>query len=107
MKLINYKIQNMTILNKIKAGLLSLCFPMLILMSCNKDLEQFPEPSPVTSTGLSLAKTLQANDTLFYLILEKGGMLSTLNDSSRRFTVIAPTNAAMKSFISAATGGAI
>jgi len=48
-----------------------------------------------------------ADDTLFYKIVVRGGMQNLINDKSKTFTVFSPNNAAVRQFVSGASGGLI
>ncbi|MEO8769096.1 MAG: fasciclin domain-containing protein [Ferruginibacter sp.] len=90
-----------------KIGFLSAIAAMLILSSCNKDLEQFSEAAPVTPTGNSLGATLAANpdDSLYLVLVKRGGLLETINNTATTFTMFVPGNNAMRSFVAAVSGG--
>jgi hypothetical protein len=81
---------------------------MFILSSCNKDLEQFSTPVSVAPTGITLGKTLLSipDDSLYYKLVVKSGLLAKINDSTLTFTMFVPNNAAMRGFINAISGGA-
>ncbi len=74
-----------------------------ILISCNKDVEQFAEPVVVPPTGLALGETLAASapDALFYKTLVKANKVALLNDKTKTFTVLSPDNNAVKTFLTA------
>jgi uncharacterized surface protein with fasciclin (FAS1) repeats len=98
-------------LKNIFKGTIAIAASALVFSSCNKDLDTFPPiPTPVypsnttSNVGASFAN---ANDTLFYRLLVKSGLLPLLSDSSRRFTIFAPTDSAMRRFCSTASGGAL
>jgi len=82
---------------------------MFILSSCNKDVEQFATPVVVAPAGLALGETIAtiADDSLYYRMIVRGGMLTTINTKSNIFTMFVPNNAAMRQFVTAASGGAI
>lgn len=82
--------------------LLSICLATLVLItSCNKDVEQFPESFNVP-TGVKLGDTIKntPSQSLFYDLLVKTQLINELNDSSRSFTVFAPNNEAIKEVVS-------
>ena len=56
-----------------------------ILISCNKDVEQFDEPVVVPPSGLALGETLaaSADDALFYKTLVKANKVALLNDKTK------------------------
>ncbi len=91
--------------------LLALTAMMLILSSCNKDLEQLTAPAVVTPTGLTLGQAIAAipNDSLYYKLILRAGpaTLATINTRSLRFTMFVPDNAAMRQFINVISGGAV
>ena len=99
------------ITNKIKIGLLLAFSVMLILSSCNKDVEQLNGPAYVAPVGLSLAETIAAtpNDSLYYRMIVKagGGLLQLIGNRSTYFTMFVPDNNAMRVFINAASGGLV
>jgi uncharacterized surface protein with fasciclin (FAS1) repeats len=104
------------IINKIKTGSLIAVAAMAVLASCNKDMPAIEgptpiSPNPVPSTARALGDTLntpaRANDSLFYKLIVRGGMLATLNNKQATYTMFVPTNAAMRTFLTAASGGAI
>lgn len=82
--------------NMMKASSVLAVSAMMILSSCNKDLEQFKETTP-TPTGLSIEETLLATpgDSLFNRIVIKGGMAATLNDKNLTHTLFVPDNNAV------------
>ena len=101
----------MKIFNRMKTGLSLLIVSAMLMVSCNKDLEQFPStPAPVP-TGSTIGETLRNTDTdsLFYRLILKSGTatLATLNNAANRYTLFVPDNNAMKIFINAASGGLI
>jgi uncharacterized surface protein with fasciclin (FAS1) repeats len=89
--------------------LLAITAMMFILSACNKDLEQFATPVVVAPAGLALGETIAtiADDSLYYKMIVRGGMLTTLNTKSNIFTMFVPNNAAMRQFVAAASGGAL
>ena len=82
----------------------------ILLTSCNKDLENFATiPTPVYPSGTTMGRTIASNpnDSLWYRMLLRSGLVNQFNDSTRTFTVFAVDNAGMKVFVNAATGGFI
>lgn len=81
--------------------------------SCNKGLEEIGGPPFVTpmppGNGKALGDTLatKANDSLYYKIIVKAGLLATLNNKANQYTVFVPTNSAVRTFVTAITGGAV
>lgn len=82
---------------------------VFILSSCNKSLEQFATPVVTPPAGLALGETIAtiADDSLYYRMIIRGGMLATINNKSTAFTMFVPNNAAMRQFVTAASGGAV
>jgi uncharacterized surface protein with fasciclin (FAS1) repeats len=89
--------------------LLAITAMMFILSSCNKDVEQLATPVVVAPTGLALGETIAtiADDSLYYRMIVRAGLLTTINTKSNIFTMFVPNNAAMRQFVTAASGGAI
>ena len=89
--------------------LLAITAMMFILSSCNKSLEQFPAPAVVAPAGLALGETIAtiADDSLYYRMILRGGMLPAINNKSNQFTMFVPNNAAIRQFVTAASGGLI
>jgi uncharacterized surface protein with fasciclin (FAS1) repeats len=89
--------------------LLAITAMMFILSSCNKDLEQFATPVVTAPTGLALGETIAtiADDSLYYRMIVRAGMLSAINNKANTFTMFVPNNAAMRQFVAFASGGAI
>lgn len=104
----------MYIINKIKNRLALSALVLVLLSSCNK---LYVDPTPIVPpgdvAGNTLAKALAAspNDSLFYRLVIKSGILTatpaTITDSTLRFTMFVPDNNAMKVFINAASGGLV
>ena len=98
--------------NKIKNIVLAFAGAMVVLSSCNKDVEQFAEAQvPGVSSSKALGDTLgtsaRANDSLYYRLIVRAGLLSTLNNKATTLTLFVPTNAAMRAFINAISGGLV
>ena len=99
-----------SITKKITGALLIAFTAIAFLTSCNKDVEQFANiPLPPVTTAKTLGDSIYAipRDTLFYKILQKGGLLPFINNRLNNFTIYVPDSTAVKQFISAATGGAV
>ena len=81
--------------------LLAISAMMIILSSCNKDLEQFPAPAIVAPAGLALGETIATipDDSLYYRLIVKAGMLAAVNNKATIFTMYVPNNAAMRQFL--------
>ena len=88
--------------------LLAVAAMMFILSSCNKDRGQFPAPAVVAPTGLALGETIAtiANDSLYYKLIVRGGMLASVDNRATIFTMYVPDNNAMRNFINLISGGA-
>ena len=96
--------------NHLRVSFLAIVSGLLFLTSCNKELEQLaPIARPVYPTGNGVAATIAAipSDSLYYRLLVRSGLVSTLNDSTKSFTLFATDNNGMKIFVNAASGGAI
>ncbi len=97
--------------NNFKTGSIILATAIMLLTACNKDVEQIgatpvvPAISSLRALGDTLSKS--TNDSLFYKVLARAGKLTLLNDKSRSFTIFSPDNNAIRTFITAATGGLI
>lgn len=89
--------------------LLAISAMMLILSSCNKDVEQFATPVVTTPTTPALGETIAtiADDSLYYRMIVRAGLLTTINNKSNIFTMFVPNNAAMRQFVTAASGGLV
>jgi uncharacterized surface protein with fasciclin (FAS1) repeats len=79
------------------ASILSMLLLLVAMVSCNKDV---PAPVPVTfppnGTTPTLATLLDAPDmTILKAAVTKAGLISSLSNTSLRFTVFAPDDAAM------------
>lgn len=96
--------------NKIKKAGLLFIIATTILFSCNKNVQQFAEPSIAPpATGKTLGETIAATatDSLFYKLIVKGGLLPTINNKAATYTIFVPDNNAMKLFINAISGGLV
>ncbi|MFM6926024.1 MAG: hypothetical protein ACKOU7_11025, partial [Ferruginibacter sp.] len=89
--------------------LLAFSAMMFILSACNKDVEQFAVPATVTPSTPALGETIAtiADDSLYYRMIVRSGLLTTINTKSNIFTMFVPNNAAMRQFVAAASGGAV
>jgi Fasciclin domain len=90
-------------------SLLAVLAVMFILASCNKDLEQIQSPAAPAPSGLALGESIAAipDDSLYYKMILRGGMLTTLNNKTATFTLFVPNNQAVRNFISGLSGGVI
>lgn len=97
------------IMNQIKkAGLLCLT-GTAFLVSCNKDVQQFAVPVVTPPTGVSLGETISAtaSDSLYYKIILKSGLLSTINNKATTYTMFVPDNAAVIASFGGTMGSAL
>jgi hypothetical protein len=94
---------------KIKSWGAAIIALLFVLTSCNKDVQQFPVTPPTPASGISLGETLKAtaDDSLYYRMIIRGGMLTTINNLSATYTMFVPGNAAVRQFVNVASGGAI
>ncbi len=88
------------ITKRLKIHLLLAISAIMILSACNKDLEQLAAPAVVAPAGLALGETIAtiADDSLYYRLIVRGGMLTTINNKATTFTMFVPNNAAMRQF---------
>ena len=98
-----------SIKNKFKTGSFILATAVMALSACNKGVIDIPGSTPVVPSGLTLGATLAAtpNDSLFYRMVVRGGMLSTISSTTNSFTVFVADNNAMRQFVNVASGGLI
>ena len=103
----------LSILTKFKSGVfLILTAAAFVLSSCNKDLQEFPDPNAnalLPQTGLSIVGTLAATptDSLFNRIITRSGLGGALSNTATAFTLFVPDNNAVRAFITAASGGLV
>jgi len=96
--------------NILKTGGMLVLGTGIILSACNKAPDEIgiitpPSPSPDAAIGDVLKGN--AEDSLFYKMVVRAGMLTTLNDKAKTLTVFSPNNAAVRQFVSGASGGLI
>lgn len=99
-----------SITKKITGALLIAFTAIAFLTSCNKDVEQFADiPLPVVTTAKTIGDSIYAipRDTLFYKILQKGGLLPIINNRLNNFTIYVPDSNAVKRYINAITLGVV
>lgn len=101
----------MKLINKIKNIAAPVLVAGVLFASCNKAPEA-PVPNVIPAnpaSGISLAATITANadDSLFNRLVIRTGSQATLANTTNRYTVYVPNNAAMRNFVNAASGGAI
>jgi len=102
------------IAKRIKTGILLSLAAIAILSSCNKDMEQFASPAYVAPTLPALGTTIASipDDSLYYKLIVRGGMLTTINTLTtinsqvNVFTLFVPNNQAMRNFCNLISGGA-
>ena len=99
-------------MKNIKFQILAVASVMLLLASCNKDLEQFPETPVTPATGPTLNAVMASNtsDSLYYRMLKRVGLDVVLADSAKAHTLFVPSNTAIKTVLSglaAQAGGTI
>ena len=91
-------------------GLVTVTGACLLLTACNKELV---DPGDITipgnPVGINIGNGIRttADDSLFYRIVQKAGLTAMLMDTTKSYTIWVPNNAAVRSFVSAATGGQI
>jgi len=86
------------ILKQIAPAVMAFAVFIVALPSCNKgvnDIGGTPPLSPnVISTNRAIGDTLntsaRANDSLFFKLVVRGGMLATLNNKNVTYTLFAP-----------------
>lgn len=96
--------------NDIKKAVLAVSVVAATFTACNKAPDEIGEiPKPTISSLRAVGDTLRfsAEDSLFYKVIVRGAMLNTLNDKTKGYTLFAPNNAAVRQFVSGASGGLI
>ena len=90
-------------------SLMSVAAILFFTTSCNKEMEQFPDAVVTPVTGPTLDQVLQSNadDSLYYRMIVRGGQLGLINSAANSYTMFVPNNNGMKAFINAASGGLI
>lgn len=82
---------------------------LLLLVSCNKDLEQLSEAPVIPQSGPTLNEVLGSipGDSLYYKMVSRLGLNAVLADSTKYHTLFVPSNEAIKPVLSviAAQGG--
>ncbi|MFN8243138.1 MAG: fasciclin domain-containing protein [Ferruginibacter sp.] len=76
----------------ITTGFLLIFGAVVILSSCNKDVEQFSDPVPVTSPTLADIINTDANYSILKNALTRTGIISMLATKGGTYTVFAPDN---------------
>ncbi len=92
-----------TYFSKTRLFLSTLVIVSLMIISCNKNLEQFAENPALQPTGQTLDNVLLGNtdDSLYFNLLKRGGLLSMLQDSSKSYTLFVANNNGIKPVLSA------
>jgi uncharacterized surface protein with fasciclin (FAS1) repeats len=88
--------------NKIVNIILSAATVLLLMTSCNKELEQFPEGAVVPATGPTLNQVMQnnADDSLYYKMITRIGLNTVLADTTKFHTLFVANNNGMKLLLS-------
>ena len=88
--------------NKIVNIILSAATVMLLMTSCNKELEQFPDGAVIPGTGPTLNQVMQGNtdDSLYYKMITRIGLNSVLADSTKFHTLFVANNNGVKLLLS-------
>lgn len=96
----------------LRSAMLPVLASVALLSSCNKDLDQMPDPTPAPTT-LSVGQFIATSPsyTLFRSAVEKAGLMSVISDLGNNVTVfaandIAMTNSGLTSTAIAATSAA-
>jgi uncharacterized surface protein with fasciclin (FAS1) repeats len=93
----------------VKISFLLAVAAIMILSSCNKEPEQIQGPVTPVPTGISLGETITAtaDNSLYLALINRAGLLSTINNTATSYTMFVPDDNAMKLFVNAASGGAV
>lgn len=68
----------------------------LLIFSCNKEVEQFPElKQPSASASVINYLSASSSDSMYLRLIQKSGLTTTLSNLSGDFTLLVPDNAAM------------
>lgn len=88
--------------NRILNIILSAATLMLLMTSCNKELEQFPEGVVTPATGPTLNQVMQGNadDSLYYKMITRIGLNSVLDDTTKFHTLFVSNNNGLKPLLS-------
>ncbi len=89
--------------NKMKVYGLAALSSIIILSSCNKSLDQFDAipATPYSPSVGNMAATLAipgSDDSLYYKLVQRSGLLSMFADTTKTFTLFATNNAGMRLF---------
>ncbi len=88
--------------NKIVNIILSAATVMLLMTSCNKELEQFTDGVVTPATGPTLNEVMQGNadDSLYYRMITRVGLNSVLADTTKFHTLFVANNNGVKLLLS-------
>jgi uncharacterized surface protein with fasciclin (FAS1) repeats len=99
------KIRKMKYLaNSIKISFLfSVIILMFVLVSCNKQVEQFSENTSLPSSALRLDQLINDNpdDSLYYRMILTAGLTSYLTNPAQHYTLFVTNNAGVKNTLAA------
>ena len=110
MNIIHTKFLKMiSIKNDFKTYSLLAAVTILFFTACNKAPEELPLPVQPVPTGKTLAQTIAGtpDDSLYYRMIVRSGLLPVISNINNSFTVYVAGNPAMRQFITAASGGAV
>lgn len=87
----------------VSSFILASCY---LLSGCNKEVEQLGDIPSQQPNGSTLEQVIRNNAdySLYYALIQRGGQLGLINDLSRSYTMFVPKNDVMKAFISAQSG---
>ena len=93
----------------VKISFLPAVAAIMILSSCNKEPEQIQGPGYPPPPGISLGATITAttDNSLYLALINRAGLLGTINNTAASYTMFVPGNNAMKIFINAISGGMV
>lgn len=76
------------------------------ISGCNKEVEQLGDIPSQQPSGSTLEQVIRNNAdySLYYTLIQRGGQLGLINDLNRSYTMFVPNNDVMKAFISAQAG---
>jgi len=96
--------------NKLKGAVLPVLAAGVLFASCNKNVDQFADiTQPAYPSGNRIASVIASNpnDSLYYRMIVRAGMVATLNDSTKKYTLFITDNNGMKLFVNQASGGLV
>jgi len=82
---------------------------LMMLSSCNKEPAEIKGSVTPPASGISLGATITAaaDNSLYLALINRAGLLSTINNTSASYTMFVPGNDAMKAFINVISGGLV